>query len=438
MKTKSFLLIAVGCLIFNLLILPGFATMVLVEGRVVFAEKNVAFLAIQADSEENNQLIAVDYIKKNAIWEKSALGRIKICFGKVGNQFVTIEGDQVVSRDFNNGKVIWTINLKKVIPEEIKHPDIPGWIRHPDVKDANYFNYQILRSLADYGFIFRKAWNVSGDIAAGGEEDWIQINLKTGKVLKSVKMDLLCFTEKAALLTDHVYLYLLTKKGVQRLKNVEQMLGSLDNFHYMFNQYYKKAWCSGKDWCVFNYDDNSTLPVEMKVFFPRKKKIKTISLPKESDYQAEVIAVGDYILRFSQCARSGLELKKEGGNFWIETFDLKGKRIKRIEEPGEPYFHVNCLGKTRKGEVVFDKANVLIRYSIPQLQKIDSFALDKEVWTPSKRLTETGGKAVVCVAAKYGKSIELDLNHSQQVLNFKFINLTDGKELWTYTRKVVY
>jgi len=444
MKTKFSLLTVVCCSIFNLLNHAEITPMVFaVNGRVVYAEKNIAFLQIETDVKENIQLIAVDYIKKKAIWETSSIGSIKACFGKVSESFVMIEGDQVVSRDFKSGNVIWTVNLKKIIPEETKYPNgsIPGG-SFPDVKHANYFKYQILRPLADYGFIFRKSFQVSGDIMAVGEEDWIQINLKTGKVLKNVKMDLLCFTKQAALLTDRIYLHLLTKKGVQRLRNGEQMLGSLDNFYYMYNymynEYYYKAWKSEKDWCVFNYDNISTLPVEMKIFFPGNKKIKTVIIPKENDYQTQVVAVGDYILRFSQCARAESELKKEGGNFWIEIFNLKGKSIKRIEEPAKPYFHVHYLGKTRKGEVVFDKANVLIRYSTPQLQKIDSFALDKEVWAPSKRLTEIGGKSVVCVATEGRRSIQLDLNRSQRVLNFKFINLTDGKELWTYTRKVVY
>lgn len=185
-------------------------------GKIISIKNNDAYLLTESSGKKKDQNILISFNLSDKIikWGTPISGYLNTFVQITNDRLVTIESDTVISRNPQNGNIIWKIDLRTistgsqdVTPNEYKPHISYVWkkvynrcIREPS--KAKWFNYTPFIPDVNNVFLFRTArYHYDGLIPF--EKDWVQIDLRSGDVIGKGCYALRGFSKNMAFITDY-------------------------------------------------------------------------------------------------------------------------------------------------------------------------------------------------------------------------------------------
>jgi hypothetical protein len=408
-----------------------------IRGRVVYVHGYTAYLAIESFGVNYFKLIAVDFKEKKVLWEVKSKGWITNCFPVSNNSFVTIENDCLVSHNILNGEVNWDKDLRIITPKQ----EDKIFVRQNPLPADSSFWYLTFLANSSCGIIFRQDYEQHADLVAEGEKDWLRIDLDKGECIDSGLHELIECGINYALVRDDDNFFLLNQKGLTKLDIKKKKL-FLENLIYSYDYDFLQRFA--RPIRVPNMNDSNKL----LIFNPQKKLMKIVAIRNNTDYHCNSGWARKHVVYFSECILSdfmgrNIDKTKQKKPFWIEIYDLDGKRISRREENSGHW--LSYEGQCQNGDIFFEFTETgnqrcarIRRYSMPALSLISEYKLEDIDGFQDSVITEVEGMAVLSVSDKnlFNAKYFLKQKNAIHAFRFRFINLNTQQEYWTFAPEV--
>ena len=228
-------------------------------GKIISINNNDAYLLTEASGKKKDQniLIAFNFSDNIIKWETPILGYFNTFVQITNDRLVTIESETFISRDPQNGNIIWKIDLRAistgsqdVTPNEFKPHIYYVWkkvynrcIQEP--AKVNWFDYTPFMLDVNNVFLFRTARSHS-ESPTSFEKDWVQIDLRSGDVIGKGCYALKGFSKNMAFITDYRDIYSLNNGNPYKIsiQNQEDMHKKLTRPSY---EYYMETYSLKKE-----------------------------------------------------------------------------------------------------------------------------------------------------------------------------------------------
>jgi hypothetical protein len=185
-------------------------------GKIISIKNNDAYLLTEASGKKKNQniLIAFNFSDNIIKWETPVIGNLNTFVQTTNDRLVTIESDTVIARNPQDGNIIWKIDLRAIstgpqdaTPNEYKPHISYVWkkvynrcVQEPS--KAKWFDYTTFMPDGNNFFLFRIArYHYDGPLPY--EKDWVQIDLRSGKVMGKGCYALIGFSKDMAFITEY-------------------------------------------------------------------------------------------------------------------------------------------------------------------------------------------------------------------------------------------
>lgn len=420
-------------------------------GKIISIKNNDAYLLTGSSGKKKDQniLIAFNFSDNIIKWETPISGDLNTFVQITNDRLVTIESDTVISRNPQNGDIIWKIDLRTistgsqdVTPNEYKPHISYVWkkvynrcIQEPS--KAKWFDYTPFMPDANNIFLFRTARS-DYDGPTSFEKDWVQIDLRSGDVMGKGCYALKGFSKNMAFITDYRDIFSLNNGNPYKIstQNHEDMYKKLTRPSY---EYYFDKNCVSSDW--FFLIKGIQKPIAYIIIFPQKADVfKEISINSPLGYFNKIIAAGGYLVQIATGQKSRSKRKQELS--WIEVYNWEGKIIqKKTDDVGES-FKTAYLGQTQNGDILIKKGKVIERYSVPGLKLVSEFKLedndDFENLYGEFLFSEGDNDLVVAYLTGRIFQTVMKKRKNKQTVYFKFFDFKTGIKRAALKRELTY
>jgi hypothetical protein len=413
------------------------------DGAILALTKNQAFLMISTSLPEgkpDRKLVAVDLVGREIQWETSPFGYISNVIELNDERFIDIEGDHLVSREAKNGVVNWDLNLLSIATTQAdRMPDDPSEHKYgtciPDPAKESNFGYRIFTGSPGRIFIFRAANVGSTNQVRSSKEDWLEIDLGPGKLIRKGCYGLCGFSKQTAI----VYDLAIPNLSIYRIHGDAVVLQPPGRSPGLEKELMQRPWTnflSGPDWFVMCldwgayekaqvvFDDGCTMP------------LPSLAHP---DYNFKYGELKENVLKYTSGVKNKTKLKQGQYAFKIEIMDVEGTTLAKAEEPLEKGFFANYLGQGEKCEIFMLVGNRVHVFSYPGLKKVMTFSIPN--FPQNAKLISSGsykyllgyvtGEVWHCEGCMKSKK-------EKTTLTFKFPTFPDEKSSWSIKYKVTY
>jgi hypothetical protein len=418
------------------------------DGKIIALRHNQAFLMINTsrpDGKSDKRLLAVDLIKRVIKWETVPLGYISNVIEVNYDRFIDIEGNHLVSRQAQKGEIIWDLDLQSIATTEAdRMPDDPSDHKYgrcfPAPIKEDSFDYSIFKSSPGKIFIFRTE---STSEVRPSNEDWLEIDLGSGKLIRKGCYGLCGFSRKSAVIYDVA----LPRPVIYRINGDAVVLEPQGRSPELDKELSPRPWInfiSGPEWFLMDLTSGSF--EKSLVVFDDGHTLPLLGLD-HPDYYLKYGELKENLLRFTSSKKTDKKPKQGKYVFKVEIMDVEGQTLAKAEQSFEKKFWAISLGQGENCEIFMLIDNQVNVFSYPELKKIMTFSIPKDDFSAVDYFSRNG-KLISIGYYKYLLGhVKGNVWHCEgcmkskkekTTLTFKFINFPDEKGFWSLKQKVTY